>query len=59
MNKRASVITDLLFVVAIAFAVASAIMCAVTDGQWQSYFLEWACFCLVMAVLACVYPSGR
>lgn len=55
MNRRTSISIDILWVVAIMSAIASFAAWFAGDGLTQVYSAVWACFCLLMAILLCVY----
>jgi hypothetical protein len=58
MNRRTSISVDVLFMFATANAIISFASWFTGNGHAQLYSAIWGCFCLLMAVLLCVYPRG-
>lgn len=59
MNKRTSIAVDVLWVLSIINALISFASCFAGNEHAQLYSAVWACFCVLQAVLLCVYPKGR
>lgn len=58
MNRRTSIAVDVLFVLACIFAALSVVSNFLFGIETSIHGAVWACFCLLMAVLLCVYPRG-
>lgn len=59
MNRKISIAVDVLFVIACVEFLGSIAFCMLGNETWQLYTATLACFCLLLAVLLCVYPRGR
>jgi hypothetical protein len=58
MNKIIDAAIDVLFIMALALAIASVVYRFAAGFEPSVHCLVAACFCLLMGVLLCVYPKG-
>lgn len=59
MNRMTGIAVDVLFVLSVMSAVLSFASWFAGNESVQLYSAVWACFCMLAAVLLCVYPKGR
>jgi len=58
MNRFAGIAVDVLFVIACINVAVSIAFSFIGDDAGRIYCAVAACFCLLLAILLCVYPKG-